>query len=187
MALRVKKTTRYAERDWHSRSRFTSEIAKLNPDDLVYLDESGIDHSLHRLYARSPRKSRIYGDVSGKRVARTTLIAGYVRGGFIAPFRFKGYTDTSVFNQWVERCLIPDLRPGQTIILDNASFHKSKRTRELIEGAGCHILFQPPYSPDLNRIEPMWANIKQRLRSYFDETKTFYENLDFHFKDMCKC
>lgn len=152
----------------------------------MYLEESGINHSYYREYARSPIGSRVYGDISGNRVARTTLIAGYVKGRFIAPFRFKGYTDTNVFNQWVERCLLPDLRPGQVVVLDNAAFHKSKKTIELIEGAGCRLLVQPPYSPDLNKIEPMWANIKQRLKSYYDDTKTFYENLDYHFKDMCK-
>jgi transposase len=109
-----------------------------------------------------------------------------VKGGFIAPFRFKGYTDTKVFNKWVECCLVPDLRPGQVIILDNASFHKSKKTLELIKAAGCRILFQPPYSPDLNKIEPMWANIKQRLSSYYNDSKTFYEKLDNQFKKMCK-
>jgi len=130
--------------------------------------------------------SRAYGEISGKRVSRTTLIAGYVRGGFIAPFRFKGYTNTAVFNQWVERCLVPDLKKGQVVILDNARFHKSKETVDLIESAGCRVLFQPPYSPDLNKIEPMWANIKERLRSFYDNKKTFYQNLDYHFNDMCK-
>ena len=117
---------------------------------------------------------------------RTTLIAGYQKGGFIAPFRFKGYTDTTVFNEWIEKCLIPDLRPGQVVVMDNASFHKSLKTKELIEKAGCRLLFQPPYSPDLNKIEPMWANIKQRLKSYYDHTKTFHQNLDQNFKNMCK-
>jgi transposase len=119
-------------------------------------------------------------------VSRTTLISAYTKGGFIAPFRFKGYTNTIVFNHWVEHVLIPDLRPGQMIILDNAAFHKSKRTTELIEAAGCRVLFLPPYSPDLNKIEPMWANIKQRLISYYDASKSFHDNLDFHFKGICK-
>jgi len=152
----------------------------------VYVDESGIDHSYYRQDARSPRGSKVYGDISGNRVTRTTLIAGYVKGGFIAPFRFKGYTNTTVFNQWVESCLLPDLTPGQVVILDNASFHKSRRTIELIESVGCRVLFQPPYSPDLNKIEPMWANIKQRLKSYYDHKKNFYQNLDENFKNMCK-
>ena len=77
--------------------------------------------------------------------------------------------------------------PGQVVVLDNASFHKSKRTVDLIEAAGCRILFQPPYSPDLNKIEPMWANIKQRLKSYYDDAISFIDNLEYHFIGLCKC
>lgn len=186
MGFPVKKTTLYAERNEKKRQEFLAEIETIDPEDLVFLDESGIDHFFYRRYARSPVGSRVYGEIPGARVSRTTLIAGYVVGGFIAPFRFKGYTNTNVFNQWVEECLIPDLRPGQVVVLDNASFHKSKRTVELIQAAHCRVLFQPPYSPDLNKIEPMWANIKQRLRSFYDHSLSFYENLDYHFKDMCK-
>jgi len=151
----------------------------------VYVDESGIDHFHFRRYARSSKNTRVYGDISGKYLARTTLIAGYMTGGFIAPFRFKGYTNTQVFNTWVEACLLPDLRPGLVIILDNARFHKSKKTIELIESAGCRVLFQPPYSTDLNKIEPMWANIKQKLNSYCDKALSFHQNLDLIFKNMC--
>jgi len=187
LALLVKKTPLYCERDETKRQSFIAEIESLDPDDLVFLDESGIDHVHYREYARSLVGSRVYGDVYGKKVSRTTLISGYVKGGFIAPFRFKGYTDRNVFNHWVETCLVPVLRIGQVVILDNAAFHKSKRTIQLIENAGCRVIFLPPYSPDLNKIEPMWANIKNRLKSYYDQTKSFYDNLDEHFKDMCKC
>ncbi len=174
------------ERDEEKRQAYLSEISKIKSEDIVYIDESGIDHALHRLYARSPIGERVYGDVSGKFVARTTLIAGYVKGGFIAPLRFRGYTNTLVFNHWVKVCLVPDLKPGQVVVMDNASFHKSKRTTELIEAAGCRVMFLPPYSPDFNKIEPMWANLKQRIRNYYDNTKTFYENLDQNFKILCK-
>lgn len=187
LGLLVKKTTRYKERDENKRKEFITEIETLNSEDLVYVDESGIDHHHFRKYARSPRNTRVYGDISGNYLPRTTLIAGYVEGGFIAPFRFKGYTNTEVFNVWVETCLIPALRSGMVVIMDNARFHKSKKTIEMIENAGCRVLFQPPYSPDLNKIEPMWANIKQRLNSFYDKTLTFTQNLDHHFKEMCKC
>ncbi len=185
LELPVKKTTRYKERDEKKRQEFLAEIETLNTEDLIYVDESGIDHHHFRKYAKSPRNTRVYGDVSGNYLPRTTLIAGYVKGGFIAPFRFKGYTNTEVFNVWVERCLVPDLRSGMVVIMDNARFHKSRKTIELIEAAGCRLLFQPPYSPDLNKIEPMWANIKQRLNSFYDVTLSFTQNLDYHFKDMC--
>ena len=186
MELRVKKTTRYKERDEKKRQDFLAEIETLKSEDLVYVDESGIDHHHFRKYARSPRNTRVYGEVSGNYLPRTTLIAGYVKGGFISPFRFKGYTNTEVFNAWVEKCLIPDLRPGMVIIMDNARFHKSRKTGEMREAAGCRILFQPPYSPDLNKIEPMGANLKQRLNSFYEASLSFAENLDHIFKNMRK-
>lgn len=183
----VKKATLYKERDEKKRQAFIAELETLNSEDLVYVDESGIDHHHFRKYAKSPKNTRVYGDISGNYLPRTTLIAGYVEGGFIAPFRFKGYTNPEVFNLWVETCLVPDLRKGMVVIMDNARFHKSDKTVELIESAGCRVLFQPPYSPDLNKIEPMWANIKQRLNSFYDTALSFTQNLDYHFKDMCKC
>lgn len=179
--------TLYKERDEKKRKRFLTEIESLNPEDLVYVDESGIDHHHFRKYAKSPRNTRVYGETSGNYLTRTTLIAGYVKGGFIAPFRFKGYTNSEVFNVWVEQCLVPELKPGMVVIMDNARFHKSNKTIHLIETAGCKLLFQPSYSPDLNKIEPMWANIKQRLNSFYDDALSFTENLDYHFNDMCKC
>jgi transposase len=69
------------------------------------------------------------------------------------PWVIEGYCNSEVFEAYVENVFIPVLKPGQTIILDNASFHKSKRTRELIEDVGCKVLFLPPYSPDSNPIE----------------------------------
>ena len=68
--------------------------------------------------------------------------------------------------------LIPELRPGQIVVLDNATFHKSQKTKELIESVACKILFLPPYSPDLNPIEKFWANLKAKIRSIIHHVKT---------------
>ena len=73
---------------------------------------------------------------------------------------YKGTCNGKLFEGWVEKFLLPQLKPGQTIIMDNATFHKSKRTKNLIESAGCHLLFLPPYSPDFNPIEQFWAWFK---------------------------
>ncbi len=77
---------------------------------------------------------------------------------------FKGYCDTEVVVAWVKKELLPRLKAGQTVIWDNASFHKSPRLKELIEGAGCELLFLPPYSPDLNPIEQFWSWLKAWIR-----------------------
>jgi len=82
----------------------------------------------------------------------------------LAPCWFKGYCNTEVFNLWVEQILVPELKIGQTVILDNASFHKSATTIKLIENAGCKVLFLPPYSPQDNKIEHKWFPIKNAAR-----------------------
>jgi transposase len=90
-----------------------------------------------------------------------------------------------VFNTWLEHVLVPNLRPGQTVILDNASFHNSIKTRELIESAGCKVLYLPPYSPDLNPIEKVWANFKRALSCIIQNFKSLSDALDHLFQEFC--
>ena len=124
-----------------------------------------MEEEVERPYARAPRGKRVYGEKSGKiRHARTTVIAAYRQQKMEAPFRFKGHTNTAVFHKWVERCLAPVLAKDDWVILDNGSFHKSTKTKEAIEAKGAHLLFLPPYSPDLNDIEPQWATLKSNIR-----------------------
>jgi transposase len=132
------------------------------------MDESGIDSSLCREYARSERGKRVKTDIFGKKFERTSLISGWIHQAkeFIAPYAFNGYTDSTRFNQWLEQCLLPVLGPGWTIILDNASFHKGMRTKELVEKAGCNLLHLPPYSPDFNPIENQWATLKSHYKTF---------------------
>ena len=82
---------------------------------MVYIDESGIDSSLYREYARSERGKRVKTDIFGKRSERTTLISGWIHQAkeFIAPYAFNGTTDSTRFNQWLEKCLLPALGPGR--------------------------------------------------------------------------
>lgn len=86
-------------------------------------------------------------------------------------------TDTELVLFWAENILIPELPDNSILIWDNATFHKSERLRVLIEKNGHTMLFLPPYSPDLNPIEHKWHELKQRLRSYYDSTVDFMENL----------
>jgi transposase len=74
---------------------------------------------------------------------------------------FDGTCNTEVFNQWLEFELLPELVCGTVLVLDNATFHKSSRTREIVEEVGCELLYLPPYSPDLNPIEKLWGNLKR--------------------------
>ncbi|WP_396442582.1 MULTISPECIES: transposase [unclassified Limnospira] len=82
----------------------------------------------------------------------------------VAPFTFEGCCNWTVFELWLEFILIPTLKPGQTLVLDNATFHKGGRIAELVEAAQCRLLYLPPYSPDLNKIEKCWSWLKARIR-----------------------
>lgn len=103
-----------------------------------------------------------------------SIIGGLLAKTFIAPFTFQGGCNADVFNTWLETVLLPLLPKGTTLVLDNAAFHKSARTRELIEKAGCFLLFLPTYSPDLNPIEHWWHKIKSILRPLVQQ---YSENL----------
>jgi transposase len=112
---------------------------------------------------------------SGKYYERTNIIAGYVNKKSIAPMVFNGSCNTNLFESWVEQFLIKELQNGQVVIMDNASFHKSQRTKELIESVGCRVIFLPPYSPDLNPIEKFWANMKRWIKDKVTEFDKLYE------------
>ena len=99
----------------------------------------------------------------------------------IAPYVFDGYTDAKLFNGWLKKCLLPELKKGQVVIMDNATFHKSKLTKELIESVGCRLLYQPPYSPDLNPIEQQWAVLKRKFRKHKHKFDNFNDAVDYAF------
>lgn len=115
---------------------------------------------------------------SGRRTGRVNMLAAYCQQQLMAPFTVEGACNRVVFETWLETCLIPVLQPGQVVIVDNATFHHGGRIAELIEAAGCRLLYLPPYSPDLNRIEKCWAWLKSRIRkslSYFDSLRQALE------------
>lgn len=149
----------------------------------MWLDESGIDEFLQRDYARAPRGKQVISDVSGKKYARISIIAAWLSKAkaMIAPYVFNGYTDTKTFNGWLEKCLLPELKAGQIVIMDNASFHKSQKTKELIESVGCRLLFQPAYSPDLNPIEKQWAVLKAKFTKHKHKFDNFNDAVDYAF------
>lgn len=162
------------EADEVKRSEYLEKIKDISPENLVYIDESGIDLNMAQERAWARRGEEIPAKKSGKYYLRTNILAALVNNKSIAPFTFHRSCNTELFNSWVEHFLIKELKPGQTVIMDNASFHKSTKTKELIESVECKLLFLPPYSPDLNPIEKFWANMKRWIRRRLVESKNLY-------------
>jgi transposase len=146
-------------------------VAGLDPADLLFLDETSTPTTLTPLRARAPRGERAVGRVPRGKREQVTLIAVLAPAGVAAPMLLPGALDGAAFAVWVERQLVPVLRPGQTVLLDNLSVHENARARRLVEAAGCRLRFLPRYSPDLNPIEHAFAKVKGALRKA--EARTF--------------
>jgi transposase len=154
------------------------KIKLKKPEDLVYVDESGIDNREDYGYGWNEKGQRYYDLKSGRRSVRVSIISGLCQGKLIAPLTFEGSCNRAVFEKWLSSELLPKLQPGKTIILDNATFHKSARIKELIESAECELQYLPPYSPDLNKIEHYWFPIKNRVRKSIGTIEDFRERVD---------
>ena len=154
----------------------------LNEADIIYVDESGIDEYYHREHGRALRGEKIYGEVPGRKFQRTNFIAGYCNGRILAPFQYDGTTDADLVEGWVETCLLPVVSKGSVIIMDNASPHKKDTIFDIIEEAGCILIFLPKYSPDLNPIEHFWANMKNHLRNYTKNFDSLWQALVDYFR-----
>lgn len=163
--LAVKKTLLYRERNDNCRNSFLARLQAIPPAQRVYVDETGFEAPLFRQYGYSEVGQPVKGEQTGKRFARTSLIAGLKENQPVAPMEFKGYCNTEVVLTWAENMLIPSLKPGDVVIWDNATFHKSRKLADAFEKAGIGLVFLPPYSPDLNPIEQFWAWLKAWVRA----------------------
>jgi transposase len=137
----------------------------LDPARLIFLDESGAKTNLTRLCGRAPRGERVPGSVPHGHWQTTTMISSIRLDGTTACMALEGATDTESFRAYVQALLVPTLRPGDIVVMDNLSPHKSDPTLARIVQAGAQVRFLPAYSPDLNPIEKMWSKIKGILRS----------------------
>ncbi len=138
---------------------------------LVFVDESGFDEFLYRKHARAFKGEKIMAEISGKRFQRQSVIGAKRDKEILAPLGYSGTCDTKLFNFWLKTQLVPLLKKGQVVVLDNATIHKSEETKMIIKKAKCHLVFLPPYSPDLNPIEHVWAHKKQSIRSNMNKFK----------------
>jgi transposase len=132
----------------------------LDPDRLVFIDETGASTKMARLYGRAPRGQRLRAGVPHGHWKTTTFVGALRRTGMTAPMVLDGPMTGAWFLAYVEQVLVPTLSPGDIVILDNLPAHKGYATREAIEAAGARLLFLPPYSPDFNPIENAFAKLK---------------------------
>jgi transposase len=178
-----KKSFLYQERNEEERAVFLETIKGYAKERLVYVDESGIDDTLNYMYGYAHKSKRYPAERLGHKTKRISLISGWREGEIIAPLMFEGYCNSQLFCQWVEECLVPELIPGQIVLLDNASFHPKKKIEKLIRKTGCEVIFLPKYSPDLNKIEKFWAQIKHKIKKLKREQQDLTKAIKKAFKE----
>jgi transposase len=149
------------------RAAYRDQAAKVEPADLIFLDESGITTRMTRTHARAPRGERARGSIPCGGWRRVTLLGALGLDGVVAMMSVEAATSTPVFLAFLDQVLLPELvrRPGAVLVMDNLAPHKAEAVRERIEGAGLGLRFLPRYSPDLSPIEPCWSKIKALLRA----------------------
>jgi transposase len=153
-----------SERDEEARSAWRDRVSKLDPKKLVFVDECGTNISLTTLHARAPKGERAFGKAPRNWGKNITLMAALSTEGMGVSMSVEGATDSAAFQTYVKHFLVPSLRKGQVVIMDNLQVHKSLRVRKLIEEAGASVLLLPPYSPDFSPIEEAFSKIKAILR-----------------------
>jgi transposase len=141
----------------------------------------GMDTFIYREYAYSKKGIKVTGRISGKKYKRTSLVAAKMGSSIISPLQYDGSMDSVLFEHWFEFCLIPSLPSSATISMDNASFHRKSRLILLAEKYGHRIIFLPPYSPELNKIENFWAWLKGKLKKVIHNFDDFDEALRYCF------
>jgi transposase len=159
-----KKTLAASERNEEARAAWRAAAAQLDPEQLVFVDESGTNISLTRVYGWAPHDRRATGSVPRNHGKNTTLVAALAPDGLHEPWLIEGAIETDSFAWYITEQLAPTLRPGQIVVLDNLSVHKADRIRQAIEARHCQLLFLPPYSPDFTPIEQAFSKIKAILR-----------------------
>jgi transposase len=165
-------TERDTEANRQRREVFVNQLRSINPERLVFLDESGVSTQMTKRYGRARRGHRVAEATPEGNWKILTILGAMSVRGMIATMTVEAATDAEIFMAYLDHVLCPQLQPGQIVVLDNLSSHKIAGVRQRIEAAGASLLYLPPYSPDLNPIEKAWAKLKQQLRAVKARTDT---------------
>jgi transposase len=131
-----------------------------------YIDECGINEYLYRMYGYAIRGQKVYGKIPGKKYGRLSMVAAKCGKEVIGRYEYTCTMNAKLFELWFNEVLLKEIPSGSVIILDNASWHRKKVLKKLAEEACCRVIFLPPYSPDFNPIEKVWAALKKFVRHY---------------------
>jgi transposase len=163
-----KKTAHAAEQDRPdvaaAREAWRELAPNLDPDKLVFIDETGASTKMARLRGRSQRGSRCRAPIPHGHWLTTTFTAALRRTALTAPMTLNGPMNAIAFRAYVEQVLAPTLQPGDIVVMDNLPAHKGTAIRSAIEARGANLILLPPYSPDFNPIENAYAKFKSLLR-----------------------
>lgn len=168
--LTVKKKTLYAtekesKRVQQQRVEFWQLVQSFLAKDLIFVDESGVNLALTRLFARAPKGHRAYGKRPQKRGKNVSIIGAIALSGLVSQISLIGATDGLTFEAFISQQLVPKLWVGACVVMDNCSIHKGDEIQALIERSGARLIYLPPYSPEFSPIENCWSKIKSLLRS----------------------
>jgi len=171
---RKKKSARAAEQDRpdvaEARRLWPRKLAGVGPDDLAFLDETGANTAMQRTHGYAPRGERVVSPAPLAGWQAVTFVGALTSGGLVAPWALEGAMTGEWFLAYVEQILVPALRPGMVVVMDNLPCHKVAGVQEAIRAAGCRPEYLPPYSPDLNPIENAFSRLKRALRDWAART-----------------
>jgi transposase len=179
---RKKKSTHAAEQDRpdvaEARRQWPQKLAGSKPEDLVFLDETGANTAMQRTHGYAPIGARVVAPAPLAGWQAVTLVGTLTAGGLVAPWALEGAMNGAWFLAYVEQVLVPALRPGMVVVMDNLPSHKVQGVEQAIAAAGCRLLYLPAYSPDLNPIENAYSKLKRALRDWAARTvEGVYEGL----------
>lgn len=146
------------------RAQWKKYQGRLDPRRLVFIDETWAKTNMTPIRGWAPRGTKLIARAPFGKWRTLTFLAALRHDRIDAPCVLDGPINGQSFTAWVEQCLVPTLNPGDVVIMDNLGSHKGQAVRQAIRSAGARLLFLPPYSPDLNPIEQVFAKLKLLLR-----------------------
>lgn len=179
---RKKKSIYAAEQDRpdvaEARQQWPEKMAGVAAEDLVFLDETGAKTTMQRTHGYGPKGQRVVGKAPLQGWQTVTFVGALTAGGLVAAWALEGAMNGEWFLTYVEQVLVPALRPGMVVVMDNLPCHKVAGVEEAIRSAGCRLEYLPPYSPDFNPIENAYSKLKRALRDWAARTvEGIYEAL----------